>query len=295
MVLESMMNPWRAEKRPYMLLLWGAVYAIVAGLLADFLFPGAMASMVMVALTAIAAIPLMYNTIKLEEKKDMEIAGEKKLLQEHGKAVMVFMMLFIGMTLGMTVLYVFLPVSDAGALFADQIETYRSINPSRPITGQVTGAGLPDVTGLASSSGIFERIFFNNLKVLAFCIVFSLLYGAGAMFVLSWNASVIAFAMGNVIRTNIAALAGDTSVGAYFKIVAIDSFTRYFIHGFFEIAAYVIAALAGGIISVAIIKKHFQTDKAEHIILDTSDLLLASFVVLLFSAVIEVYITPALY
>ena len=45
----------------------------------------------------------------------------------------------------------------------------------------------------------------------------------------------------------------------------------------------------------AIIKKHFQTDKAEHIILDTSDLLLASFVVLLFSAIIEVYITPAFY
>lgn len=287
MVLESLTNAFQAEKRPYMLLLWGVVYALVGGLLADWLFPGAMASMVMVALTAIAAIPLMYNTIKLEEEKDVEIESEQKLLGEHWKAVNVFMMLFIGMTVGMTLLYVVLPAPQAGMLFADQIETYKSINPARVVTGQVTG--------FASSGGHFERIFFNNLKVLAFCIVFSLLYGAGAMFVLSWNASVIALAMGNVIRTGIASLAGEGTVGAYFKIVAVDSFSRYFLHGFFEILAYVIAALAGGIISVAIIRKHFGTDKTEHIVLDTSDLLLASFVVLLFAAVIETYITPALF
>jgi uncharacterized membrane protein SpoIIM required for sporulation len=286
-VLESLTNPFQAERRPVMLLLWGIVYALVGGLLADWLFPGAMASMVMVALVAIAAIPLMYNTIRFEEKKDLVIRAETKLLEEHGKAVMVFMMLFIGMTIGMTLLYVILPAPQAGKLFADQIETYTSINPHRSITGQVTG--------YATGEGVFQRIFLNNIKVLAFCVVFSLLYGAGAMFVLSWNASVIALAMGNVIRTNIAALAGEGTVGSYLKIAAIDGFSRYFIHGFFEIAAYVIAALAGGIISVAIIKKHFTTDKAEHIILDVSDLLLASFVVLLFSAVIEVYITPALF
>ena len=287
MVLESITSAFQAEERPYMLLLWGAVYALVGGLLASWLFPGAMASMVMVALTAIAAIPLMYNTIKFEEKKDTEIESEKKLLAEHWKAAKVLMMLFLGMTAGMTLLYVVLPAPQAGALFADQIETYKSINPSRVITGQVTG--------FAFAGGNFERIFFNNLKVLAFCIVFSLLYGAGAMFVLSWNASVIALAMGNVIRTGIAALAGEGSLGQYFHIIAVQGFSRYFIHGFFEILAYVIAALAGGIISVAVIKKHFNTDKAEHIILDTSDLLLASFVVLLFAAVIEVYITPVLF
>ncbi len=287
MVLESLSNPWQAERRPHMLLLWGVVYGLVGGLLADWLFPGAMASMVMVALAAIAAMPLLFNTIKYEEEKDLEIASEQKLLKEHGKAVVVLMMLFMGITIGMTLLYVVLPAEQAGKLFSDQIETYQSINPARQITAQVTG----QVTG----GSAFELIFFNNLKVLVFCIVFSLLYGAGAMFVLSWNASVIALAMGNVIRTNFATLAGNGSVGQYLHVVGIQGFGRYFIHGFFEIAAYVIAALAGGIISVAIIKKHFERRKAEHIILDTSDLLLASFVVLLFAAVIEAFITPVLF
>lgn len=287
MVLESLSNPWQAERRPHMLLLWGVVYGLVGGLLADWLFPGEMASMVMVALAAIAALPLMFNTIKYEEEKDLEIESEQKLLKEHGKAVLVLMMLFIGITIGMTLLYVVLPADQAGKLFADQIETYQAINPARQVSAHVTG----NVIG----AGAFERIFFNNLKVLVFCVVFSLLYGAGAMFVLSWNASVIALAMGNVIRTNIAALAGEGTIAHYLHIVAIQGFGRYFIHGFFEIAAYVIAALAGGIISVAIIKKHFERRKAEHILLDTSDLLLASFVVLLFAAIIEVWVTPVLF
>jgi uncharacterized membrane protein SpoIIM required for sporulation len=270
-----------------MLLLWGIIYGLLGGLLADWLFPGPMASMVMVALAAIAALPLMYNTIKYEEEKDLEIASEQKLLAEHGKAVLVLLMLFTGMTIGMTMLYVVLPAEQAGMLFADQIETFKSINPASTVTGQVTG--------FATSGSHFERIFFNNIKVLLFCIVFSLLYGAGAMFVLSWNASVIALAMGNVIRTELAVLAGEGTIGHYLHIVAIKGFSRYFIHGFFEIGAYIIAALAGGIISVAIIKRHFEHRKAEHILLDTSDLLLASFVILLFAAVIETWITPALF
>lgn len=286
MVLESFTNPWQAEHRPWMLLLWGALYAVVSGILSIWLFPASMQSIVMVALVSGAAIPLLYNTIKYEEEKDMEMPVEQQLLKQHGKAVMVFMMLFLGMTAGMTFLYLALPVNNAVDLFSSQISTYKQINPAQTMTGNAT------------TSGVFQRIFFNNLKVLFFCIVFSFLYGAGAIFVLAWNASVIALAIGNVVRTKTALLAsnmGAVGIGHYFKIITIDGFGRYFIHGIFEIASYVIAALAGGIISVAIIKKHFSSDKSEHIILDVSDLLLASFVVLLFGAVIEVYITPLLF
>ena len=286
MVLESLSNPWKAEHRPWILFLWGAAYSIAGGLLAAWLFPASIASIVMVALVSGAAIPLLYNTIKYEEEKDVEIPVEKKLLEEHGKAIMVFLMLFLGMTAGMTLLYLALPVDQAVTLFSSQINTYKEINPGHSVVGQATGGAD------------FQRIFFNNLKVLFFCIVFSFLYGAGAVFVLAWNASVIALAIGNVVRTKAALLAADAGaigLASYFKIVTIDGFGRYFIHGIFEIASYVIAALAGGIISVAIIKKHFSSEQSEHIILDVSDLLLASFVVLLFAAIIEVYITPVLF
>jgi uncharacterized membrane protein SpoIIM required for sporulation len=285
-VLENLTNAWKAEHRPHMLILWGMVYAILGGLLAMLLFPKSLQSMVMVALSTIACIPLLYNTIKYEEEKDMHIIGEQKLLKEHSKAIMVFLMLFVGLTFGMTLLYTALPVNSAASLFSGQIDTYKAINPAQQVTGHVTQGGM------------FQRIFFNNLKVLFFCLIFSLLYGAGAMFVLSWNASVIALAMGNVIRTQIAAIAAQTGAATivdYMRVIAIDSFSRYFIHGIFEIGSYIIAALAGGIISVAVIKKHFLTDKTDHIILDVSDLLLASFVILLFAAAIETYVTPAIF
>ena len=287
MVLENLSNPWKAEHRPSMLFLWGMLYAIIGGLVASALFPGKYASMVMVALVSGVTIPLLYNTIRYEEQKDLEIPQEQQLLKEHGKAVMVFLMLFLGMTVGMTALYLAMPAEKTVNLFASQIDTYKQINPAAQVSGNATQPGR------------FQRIFFNNLKVLFFCIIFSFLFGAGAIFVLTWNASVIALAMGNVIRTNLSSLAADAgivNVGAYLKVAVIDGFSRYFIHGVFEIASYVIAALAGGIISVAIIKKHFtQTEKAEHIILDVSDLLIASFVVLLLGAIIEVYVTPALF
>lgn len=294
MVLESLSNPWRAEHRPYMLLLWGIIYALIAGILASWLFPSSMESVVMVALTAGAATPLLYNTVRFEEAKDIQIQEERKLLREHGKALMVFMMLFIGITIGMTMLYLVLPGDQATSLFSAQISTFTSINPGAHVqAGQVTGM----VTGEATGGELFQRIFLNNLGVLFFCILFSFLYGAGAIFVLTWNASVIALAMGNLIRIELAQQAGImgvVSVGKYLSVINY-SFWRYFIHGFLEIAAYVVAALAGGIISVAIIKKHFRGDKTDHIILDVTDLLLASFVILLLGAVVEAWITPAIF
>lgn len=286
MVLESLANPWSAEHRPHMLLLWGIVYALTAGLLAMLLFPAGMQSIVMVALAAGAAIPLMYNTIKYEEEKDIELPTEQKILEHHAKAIMVFIMLFLGILAGMTILYLVLPAPTAVTLFADQIETYKQINPVR------------EITGYATTGGDFQKVLFNNLRVLFFCIVFSFLYGAGAIFVLSWNASVIALAIGNVVRTEMALLASHTGAAktaVYLKVLVIDGFSRYLLHGLLEITSYIIAALAGGIISVAIIKKHYKSEKIEHIILDVSDLLLASFAILILAAVVEVYITPEVF
>jgi uncharacterized membrane protein SpoIIM required for sporulation len=255
-----------------------------------------------VALVAGAATPLIYNTMKLEENKDEVLPEERQRLWQHGKAVMMFLMLFIGMTLGMTFMYLILDTDPAVGLFSDQITQYKYINPAQTIAGSATYQKLDVlhiVTGSATteavSQGLFQRIFFNNLKVLFFCIVFSFIYGAGAIFVLSWNASVIALAIGNVIKTKaaLAAAAGSLSLWGWVKIITVDGIGRYFLHGILEITSYVIAAIAGGIISVAIVKRHFAAEKTERIILDVSDLLLASFLVLLVSAVLEVYIIRA--
>ena len=130
-----------------------------------------------------------------------------------------------------------------------------------------------------------------------FCILFSFLYGLGAIFILTWNASVIGTAIGNFVRTELYQLGSQFHLGLgfnYFQIISIGLF-KYIIHGMPEIMAYFVAGLAGGIISVAAIKHDFGTRKFEHILLDSADLILLALFLLFIAALLEVYITPTIF
>ena len=143
----------------------------------------------------------------------------------------------------------------------------------------------------------FSKILFNNIKVLSFAVLFAFVYGAGAIFILTWNASVIGTAIGSFIRSNLsqyAGLLGFEKFSSYFNVVSIG-LLRYILHGIPEILAYFYGGLAGGIISVAIIKKHYKDEKFSHILFDISELLIISISFLLVAAFIEVYITPILF
>jgi len=114
---------------------------------------------------------------------------------------------------------------------------------------------------------------------------------------LTWNSSVIGAAVGNLIRTHMAKFAdtvGLQKVGAYFYVSSL-SVLRYAIHGIPEIFAYIVAGLAGGILSVAIVKHDFGTGKFEKVLLDVSDLVLLAVLVLFVAAIIEVFVTPSLF
>ena len=87
---------------------------------------------------------------------------------------------------------------------------------------------------------------------------------------------------------------GLHKVGAYFYVGSL-SILRYAIHGVPEILAYIIAALAGGILSTAIVRHDFGTNQFENILLDVSDLVLLSVLVLFIAALLEVFVTPALF
>ena len=60
-------------------------------------------------------------------------------------------------------------------------------------------------------------------------------------------------------------------------------------HGIFEIASYFIAGLAGGIISIALIKHNLKKEKVFY---DALVLMLISAGLILFAGLVEVYITP---
>ncbi|GAG42547.1 unnamed protein product, partial [marine sediment metagenome] len=159
MVLEALINPIKAEKKPWEMFFIGFIYSSIALLLSLWIFEKH-ASLVMVFLTVLVCTPLMYSTLKLEEKKDLEIKEERKLLKQHGKAITFLIFLFMGMCVSFAVWYVFLPVNTVQTTFQIQQQTITDINI------QITAEAI-------NKSTLFSKIFMNNIKVLSFCILFS--------------------------------------------------------------------------------------------------------------------------
>ncbi len=284
MVLESLTSPQRAEKSPWDLLFIGALYAAVALFLSVWVFREE-ASLVMVLLTVMVSIPLVFNTMKYEEKKDHFLVQEKALLKEHSKALSFFMFLFVGFVLAFSLAYILLPHELVQDVFNSQLQTIQSIN----------SRAIDDVSGSAVGGwGLFLQILANNLKVMLFAFFFSFFYGAGAIFILTWNASVISAAIGTFFRNNIAEVAnglGLSSVAGYFQVYSL-SLLRYFLPRLQEILGYFIGGLAGGLISVAVIKHDFGTPLFRRVLRDSMDLILLAVVVLTVAALMEVYVTP---
>ena len=283
MVLESLLFPIKAEKRPWQMFFLGFLYASIGLFVALWIFRD-QASLVMVFMITMAALPIFYNTMKFEESKDLIIDTESHILREHNKAISFFMYMFIGMTFACALWYSVLPTELVNSIFDKQVGTIQTIN------NQVSGHVIQNLN-------IFSRILFNNLKVLAFSILFSFIYGAGAIFILAWNATVIGAAIGNFIRSNVSSYTnslGFLQAGNYFHVVSIG-LLKYSIHGVPEIAAYFYGGLAGGILSVAIIRKHFRTKKFPAIMVDFSELILIAIGFLVAAAFLEVYVTPVLF
>lgn len=290
MVLESVFNPFVFKKRPWETFLVGFVYSIVA-LSISYLVFREVAGLLTVFLVVIAVLPMMYTTIRSEEELDLKYSGEWKLLQEHAKVIFFLLFLFMGITSALVFSYVFLPHEVVREVFDLQEKAIGNVN--KYIHGNTIEGGMAQgtITGNVTKFNIFVKIFINNLKVLFFCLIFSLLYGTGAIFILTWNASVIAAAIGNLIKNKLAETASMMGVGwasSYLGVVTF-SFFKYMLHGILEITAYFIMALAGGIMSMAIIKKDMNN---ENIMTDVLDLVLISLGFLLIAGVVEVYITP---
>jgi len=283
MVVESLLFPLKAEKKPWQMFFLGLLYTSIGMFLALWVFRD-QASLIMVFMITMAALPVFYNTIKFEESKDMIMDKETEILKEHNKAITFFMYLFIGITVACAIWYAILPTDTINVLFDKQVGTIQSIN------NQVSG-------NVIRSLSIFWKIFMNNLKVLVFSILFALIYGAGAIFILTWNATVIGSAIGNFFRTNLSSYTtslGLFDAGNYFHVVSIG-LLKYALHGIPEIAAYFYGGLAGGILSVALIRKHFHTKKFSTIIVDFSELVLIAVGFLIAAAFLEVFVTPALF
>lgn len=273
MVLESIINPSRATGKPWEMFFIGLLYSFVGVALGYWVFRSYV-SIVMVSFTAIAAIPFIHNALKHEEQEEERI-GNKSLLQKHWRIVSMFTFLFIGYVTTFFTLFVLLPEPAVSEIFQAQIGAITEVR------NAVTG-------NFMSLAKDFWLILLNNIKVLVLCLVFSLLYGAGAVFIFSWNASVMGAAIGEAIRTGI-----RDNTSATLQVIS-SSLAGYFVHGIPEMIAYFTAGIAGGILSMALVRGGFRSVTFKKAREDSLNLAGFALIMLFLAALVEIFISPTL-
>jgi uncharacterized membrane protein SpoIIM required for sporulation len=264
MVLESILKPEQIEKRPIEMIIFGFIIASIGLILALWVFPS-YASFAMITFTVMATLPLMVKIMKHEKEKQEKSKTPWNILNQK-YAISAIIFLFLGFLIAFSFWFSILPTDVTNKLFSIQINTFTQINnPSgaatispnttiqinSPQTIPSTSPGMSNPSGAAIMPKVpFTRILFNNLRVLALSILFSLIFCSGAIFILAWNASVLSVGMTNTIKLGVAA--GGNGSANYFSAVSF-SLIKYLIHGIPEIASYVVGGLAGGIISFMIL------------------------------------------
>jgi hypothetical protein len=302
MVLEAIVVPQSWEQHPKRMLIIGFVYATIGLFLGIWVF-GRYSSLAAIFLTTIPLVVIMYRAINDEEEKGLKICKEYLLIKEHMIMLSFFLYLFIGMVAAYTFWFIFMdtlmPQKTVDMVFSTQLETINAIGARVSYSGSAVG---PPGIGLSFSGAAISKwdrlglILRNNLQVWAFCLLFSLLYGAGAIFILAWNASVIGVAIGNVIKEGLRTLVEfghNPTLLHYFTVIPMG--LSYLVHGLPEVASFFLASLAGGIVSVAVVCHHWRSPDFLHVITDSLDLVGLSFILLVASAFIEVYVTPILF
>ena len=264
----------------------GLIYASLSLILVHYFFSkdavlSQYSGIFVVLFCVLFSVLFMYFLVKQEAEEDEKIEGFLGVWKAHSDALYAFMWLFLGFIVAFAFWFI---VLQNFSLFNAQIKTYCMINSPGNIetcvqnydfTGKFIG------TGGMTNSERFLAILQNNVYVMIFTLVFSLLFGAGAIFILAWNASIIGVAIAIFSKYQLK----DIPIGVL----------RYMIHGFPEIAAYFVTALAGGIFGFEIIKNGIKNNKLIRVLENSVILLFIALVILVIAAVIEVYITPAFF
>ncbi len=288
MVLESMVSPLKAERNPPAIMLLGFTFVTLAVWMATTVLEIEPKSMMLLVFVVIPSVPFILKLFQSDEEVlERERVLGSRTLAKHFSVILVLVSFFLGMIIGFTFWYLYLPPEVGKSVFSLQLDELSSIKTvGLKLSAKVLDAVVTKVTGNAVSASFaptFEYIFLHNLWVLFLIVAFSIIYGAGSVFVLVWNASVIGVFLGNfakqyVFHSDAYTLASGVGVGLLGLIP----------HGSFELLSYLIGAMAGGILSSAIVRGAFlQSGKYREILVDVGKMMAWAVVLLAMGALIE--------
>ncbi len=241
-------------------------YALIAFISSALIFPKSIGLM-SVAFTSILLIPSLNVLLAQEENEEVR---EKKfslklLWRDHNDILKVYIFLFLGIFLVYGFIGIILEQPLVDAWF-------------RP---QLSAAGIKG--GAVDYTAQTLAIIQNNLVIFGVCFILSLVYGAGAVLFLTWNASVWGIVFGFFTRFSASAIGYNPFV------TFINQIGPFLPHMISEALAYIIAAIMGGIMSKAIIREKVGSKKFNHILTDALIVLALGILIVISAGIIEVY------
>jgi uncharacterized membrane protein SpoIIM required for sporulation len=272
MVFEQIIGSHWIEKKPYFAFLFGILFTIM-GIISALLVFGGDTGYMIVAFITLLLVPTLSALLKIEMNQELR---EKRfnlinLFRDHSDILQVYFFLFIGIFFTTFIVCLMLPadseVLSPDSMFRPQLKMYPGLH--------ATPSFLQGETRLAFANkvdwGQFWLYLRNNLLVLLVCFALSFFYGAGSFLFLSWNATTWGAIFGVQFR----------------GIFHISTFPLILPHLVTETLAYLGAAVAGGILSKALLRENISSKKFELIFIDSLIFLGLSLVVIVFAALIE--------
>lgn len=285
MVLESIIGERNIRKNPFLICLITFVLTVISIFFADRLFP-VHGSVLSVAFVTIALVPIIHNILSSEESDELlERKSAATFFARHFNVLLLYIWIFVGVILAFALVYTVSSTEDRAVFFSDQISAFCQISggnscqngiPSS-ISGKATGSALNACQNIATKDVVSctTYILQNNAWVLIFILTLSFLYGAGAIFIIAWNASILGVFFGEMFL-----LGQHLRSFGFLQGMLIG-------HGPPELFSYVFGALAGAILSAAISKGDFFRHEGTIIIKDVLFLLVLAFFSVLYGAATE--------
>jgi len=265
-------------------------------LFAWLLFP-ADPSLVAVAFTSILVLPAMRKLFSIEEQQDKNVKkfSVKLLWKNHNDILGVYLLLLLGIFLVYSVAAVVLPSMSVNSLFRDQLEL-RLTDDGRGSAVDVSNNNYKSVLSdskIASSSplhfsgALFLQLITNNILVLFACLALAFLTGDGAIFLLTWNASLWGTIFGVTARN--ASIVSNMNPFLLLLLVLVIVLP----HALLEMLSYVLGAISGGLMSNDVELEDNESDKDRFkgsYWKSVLFILLAALVIILIGAIVETFV-----
>ncbi|MBU0536603.1 MAG: stage II sporulation protein M [Nanoarchaeota archaeon] len=276
MVLESIKIKW-IKHRPYIAFFFGLIYTII-GYFVAFIFFKSYISIAMLFLSTLLVVPSLVKLLDLEESLESRY-GLRHFFSEHKDIVEAYIFLFIGVFIGYLMLGFFMSAEHYLTAFEFQRDFLIG---QEGLSGELIG-NFMNTPFEPQIADVFS-VLTNNLIVAIILFILSLVYGAGAIFLIIFNASIFA----SFITFVIDHLADKASTA--FAILGVFS-----IHMIPEVSGFLLAAISGGVVSKALMKEKLGGRGFSNVITDATALLFVSCLMIIFAAFLEVYVTPFLF